>query len=82
VKSIDEYKKEILLEIMNGEEVSWYYTQTLPKDDELRTFLCELGSWYAYKYADFVDKCPHEDTRKSAYKDSRWKSAYIMKFGE
>jgi hypothetical protein len=77
MKSIDEYKKEILLKVMNEEGLSYKYIKDLPKDDSLRTFICELGSLYAFWYAYYVDKAyllPPDDyswneTRTSACKD-------------
>jgi hypothetical protein len=82
MKSIEEIKKEILLKIMRGERVFWYHIVCFPKDDGLRSFLCELGSNWAYSYAYCVDKCPHEETRKASYRDPYYKQEYIDKFGE
>ena len=82
MKSIEEIKKEILLKIMSGRDLSWEYGKTLPIDDELRTFMCELGSKYSYRYARFIDKCPHEETRKEACKDPKyayWYASYVDK---
>ena len=70
MKSIEEIKKEILLRVMSEGDLSWEYIKTLPKDDSLRTFMCELGSKYAYDYAIDVDKSPHEETRKSSSRSS------------
>ena len=76
MKSIDEYKKEILLKIMSGEELDYDYMWSLPQDDSLRTFMCELGPMLAYEYARFVDKSPNEETRKAACGDPRWAYMY------
>jgi len=68
MRSIEELKKEILLRIMSN-ELSWDYIQTLPKDDSLRTFICELGPMRAYEYARLVDKSTRDDTRKAVCED-------------
>lgn len=70
MKTIDEYKKEILLRVMRGEELDWTYVRTLPKNDELRSLMCELRPEYACIYAERVDKCPHEETRKAACREA------------
>jgi hypothetical protein len=72
MKSIDEYKKEILLKIMSGEGLAWDYIGTLPKEDPLRTFMCELGPKYAYYYALDVDRSPHDETRKATCEDPEY----------
>jgi len=91
MKTIDEYKKEILLMIMTEGEIKYIitpegfmhnYVESLPKDDGLRTFLCELGAEYSYRYAYHVDKEPHPETRKAACRDTNyafWYSKYIDK---
>jgi hypothetical protein len=76
MKPIDEYKKEILLKIMSVEEVSWEYIKTLPKDNSLRTFICELSPMYAYRYAYNVDKSPRIITRKESCKDPQYAYLY------
>ena len=78
MESIEEYKKEILLKIMSGEGLAWDYVRNLPKDDSLRTFMCELGPMHAYEYAYYVDKSPNDETRKAAYKDLLYAYCYAI----
>jgi hypothetical protein len=80
--NIEELKKEILLKIMSEGMLSWYYIETLPKDDSLRTFICGLDPGYAYAYAYFVDESSHPDTRTSSCRDpltSCWYARYVDK---
>jgi len=76
MKSIEEIKKEILLKIMSGGRLSVDCMRILPKDDELRTFMCELRPMYAYWYAYFVDQSPRDDTRTAACKDPEYAYKY------
>ena len=73
---IEEIKKEILLKIMRNGEGSWRYIKTLPKDDTLRVFICELGHVYAYYYACYVDESAHPYTRTSACRKPKWAYYY------
>jgi hypothetical protein len=78
VVNIEEIKKEILLKIMSEGDLSWKYVETLPKDDSLRTFMCELGPMYAYEYTYLVDRSPHDDTRKAACEDPEYAYRYAL----
>ena len=43
----------------------------IPKSDEIRTLICELGNTRcAYSYARYVDEKPTDETRQVARKDS------------
>ena len=79
---IEEIKKEILLKIMSGKGLTNEYLSTLPKDKDLRSFMCSLGSWYALKYALCVDKSSSEETCKAAYGNPRCAFWYRHYFGE
>jgi hypothetical protein len=81
VKSIEEYKKEILLMVMS-KRFSLAYLLYMPKDDELRTFIGSLNPEFSYYYALLVDECPHEETRKGAYRSPNWEAMYKEEFGE
>jgi len=76
MKTIDEYKKEILLMIMTGEILPYDFMISLPIDDDLRTFMCSLGPMCAYQYADLVDEFPRSITRKEACKDPQYAYLY------
>ena len=76
MKTIDEYKKEILLGIMSESIIDWDYIVDLPINDELRTFMCELGPIYSFLYAANVDECPNDETRKGACREPRYAYGY------
>ena len=64
MKSIEGLKIDITFKFME-ETLVWTYIKSLPKDDEIRTFLCGFNDpWVAYHYAQCVDKTPHNETRK------------------
>ena len=51
--------------------------ENVPKSDEIRTLICDLGSLNCvYYYAKYVDKSPHPDTRREACKDSKYAYYY------
>jgi hypothetical protein len=79
---IKDIEKKILIDVMLGKDIAIYFFKDLPKDDSLRTFICELGPTHAYWYAHYVDKCPHDDTQTAAYKDLFWKIDYVERFGK
>jgi hypothetical protein len=56
--------------------------KNLPKDNDLRTFVCSLGPCYAYYYARNVDKCPTEETRIAACKNSWDAYRYALRVDE
>jgi hypothetical protein len=53
--------------------------EILPKNNELRTFVCSLRPSYAYVYAVYVDKEPFEETRIAACKEPIY--AYLYACG-
>jgi len=65
MEDLDEIKKDLILKIM-ADELDWYEIEKLPKNDEIRTFICQFDSWYAIEYAYRVDKVPTDETRISA----------------
>ena len=71
MKPIEKYKKEILLEVMAQKKLPWEIVKDLPRNKGVRSFICELGAEYALNYALYVDKCPHDETRTAACKDSQ-----------
>ena len=58
--------------------LEWHDIQKLPKNDELRSFICQFNPEYAYCYARLVDEAPHPETRTAACKDSKY--AYIYAY--
>jgi hypothetical protein len=84
--SIEEIKKELLLKVMTEGKLSHKYIENLPIDNELRTFLCELGPLYAYWYAYYVDRkyfmvsgdYPWEETREAACRDPGYAYWYAI----
>jgi len=51
------------------------WDRNVPKSDEIRTLICELGNPYcAYLYAKFIDNKPTDETRESSYNKDSWKS--------
>ena len=45
------------------------WDRNVPKSDEIRTLICELGNPYcAYLYAKFIDNKPTDETRTAACK--------------
>ena len=76
MKSIEEIKIELTLLVLSG-EILYKGIRNLPVNNELRTFVCNISPYAAYRYAYFVDKSPHYETRKASYKDPKWKEEYI-----
>jgi hypothetical protein len=77
VNNIEKIKEKLAIKYMAGRLVEndiW----NLPINDELRTFICSLGSRCAYWYARYVDKSPTEETRTVACKDSECACYYAL----
>jgi len=65
-------KEDITLLFLDDPEklVNEILNNNVPKSDEIRTLICDLGSPAdAYYYARDIDKFPHPDTRREACKD-------------
>ena len=75
---IKDIEKKILIDVMLGKDIAIYFFKDLPKDDSLRTFICELSPKYAYYYAFFVDRRPHVDTRNASCKNSKYAWSYAL----
>jgi hypothetical protein len=82
MKSIEEIKIELTLKMLSGTLDSYEDIKDLPIDDELRTFVCSLGSIYAYLYASEIDKSPRDDTREAACKDPEYAYLYASEIDE
>ena len=53
------------------------WNKNVPKSDEMRTLICELGSPYcAYCYARDIDKKPTDETRTAACKTAVYAYCY------
>ena len=70
MKAIEEIKIELTLKMLSSGKISYLDIKDFPINDELRTFVCSIGPFYARIYAEYVDKCPRDDTRESACKSS------------
>lgn len=68
MKSIEDIKTELVLKMLQG-PLKWQDIEKLPKNDELRTFICQFKAEDAYLYAHWVDEGPHPETRTAACKD-------------
>jgi hypothetical protein len=81
MNDIEKIKEKLAMKYMAG-RLGEDDIRGLPIDDELRTFLCSLGSYYgsyyAYCYARDVDRKPTDETRTAACKDSRWAYYYAV----
>lgn len=77
MKSIEDIKTELVLKMLQG-PLDWRDIEKLPKNDELRTFICQFEPKYAYWYAFCVDEKPQIETKSTAYKDPRWAYAYTF----
>jgi hypothetical protein len=74
MQSIKKIKEELAMKFMAG-TLQQKDFRPLPKNNELRTFICSLGPTFAYWHALLIDFGPREDTRIAASKLS-W-SAYF-----
>ena len=81
MKSIEEIKIELTLKMLSGTLTTYDIRYDLPKDDELRTFVCSLGPKYAYTYAVHVDREYHEETKKAIMGDYHTVFAYAQELG-
>ena len=82
MKTIEEIKNELMIKYLNGSLHEWDDIKDLPKDDNLREFVCKLGPGCASCYAYYVDSGSHNLTREGASKDSYhayWYALYIDK---
>jgi hypothetical protein len=68
MSDIENIKEELAMKYMAG-TLAEEDNRGLPKNDELRTFVCSLGSFWAYYYARHIDKSPTEETRVAVCKD-------------
>jgi hypothetical protein len=75
MKSIEEIKIELTLKMLAG-KISYLDIKDLPIDDELRTFVCSIGPFYARYYAQYVEAAPNNETREAACKDPESACAY------
>jgi hypothetical protein len=75
---IEQIKINLTLKKLSGTLDSYEDIKDLPIDDELRTFVCSINSECAYFYAKYVDKGPHDDTRKAACKSPEDATYYAL----
>ena len=68
-KPIEEIKIDLTLKKLSCTPIRPETIISLPKDDDLREFICTLNPSCAYWYAKFVDRDPHDSTRKASSKD-------------
>ena len=76
--SIEEIKKEITLRVMENPytHLPLSVIEGIPKNDELRTFVCQLCPKLAYLYAFYIDKCVCAETRTSCCRDPQTAYGY------
>ncbi len=77
VLKIENIKSELSTKYAN-ETLNWADIKDLPVDDSLRTFVCQLGPEWAFGYAVYVDKKPHNETRTAASRDPYYAFAYAF----
>ena len=77
MKSIEDIKIELTLKMLQG-SLDQYDIEKLPKNDELRSFICQFEPRYAYCYASLIDEAPHPETRTAACKDPEWAYIYAV----
>ena len=82
MKTIEQIKIELTLKKLRGDRPTLEDIKDLPKNDDVRTFICELDSFAAYLYAKWVDNGPCDETRNAAYRMPLMKRAYIRFLGE
>ena len=75
MKSIEDIKTKLVLKMLQG-SLGWNDITSLPKNDELRTFICQFNPKYVYPYAYWVDKGPNPETRTAACKDPKYAYCY------
>jgi hypothetical protein len=78
MKSIEDIKIELTLKKLAGTLTESDIHVSLPKDDDLRTFVCSLGAKYAYNYAYYVDRKPNDETRKASCGDPGFSYNYAV----
>ena len=72
-------KEDIILLFLEGpgKLATELWNKNIPKSDEIRTLICELGNVKcAFYYAYYVDKKPTDETRKAVSKDKFRKGGY------
>jgi hypothetical protein len=72
---IEKIKEQLAMKYVAG-NLRFEDIKVLPKNDEVRIFMCSLSSLEAYWYAKYIDKSPTEETRIAACKNSTWAFHY------
>lgn len=77
MKTIREIKDELALIYMKS-SLRLEDFVGLPKNDELRTFVCSLGPRAAFCYAQEVDWGSHNETREACLSDAYFSTKYAI----